>query len=69
MNGPVFVHAGYVDADGHLIDIEITRDSIPAAVERGWLVLDEALVGVTVSVSRHDATGYSSPENDDDEGA
>jgi len=64
-----FVTVGYVDEHEEAHEMQITRDCIPAARERGWLVLDEPLCGVPVMASKPDATGYSGPEDDDDDGA
>ena len=63
-----FVYAGFVDGVG-VHEVRITPDAAPAALERGWTVLDEALIGVPVCVSKPDATGHSGPEDDDDDGA
>lgn len=64
-----FVTVGYVDERQECHEMQVTRDCIPAATERGWLVLDEAVLGLPVRVSKPDATGYSGPEDDDDDGA
>lgn len=70
MTDPAFVLVGMVDDHGEAHEMRITRDAIPAAMERGWLVLDEAMHGLAVQVrTRPDATGYSGPEDDDDDGA
>jgi len=61
------VFVGMVDDVQDVHEMRITRDAIQAATDRGWLALDEAHHGLAVPVrTRPDATGYSSPEDEDD---
>ena len=40
------VRVGYVDEYELVHELQITEDGIPAAKERGWMVLDEAVLGI-----------------------
>jgi len=64
------VWAGLVDPLGEVRELQIPSDAAPEARAQGWLVLDDATCPAPVPVrSQPDATGYSSPEDDDDDGA
>jgi hypothetical protein len=53
-----FVYVGFVDDSGDVHEMQLTRDVVSAALERGWMVLDEALLGVPVAAH--------GPEDEDD---
>jgi hypothetical protein len=53
-----FVYVGLVDEAEEVHEMAIERSTAQAALERGWMVLDEALLGVPVAAH--------GPEDEDD---
>jgi hypothetical protein len=53
-----FVWIGLIDEYEIAHELHVTTDAIPAALERGWMVLDDAVLGLT-PVARNGEDGDS----------
>jgi hypothetical protein len=48
------VYIGLVDEHEELHVLHVTADAIPAAIERGWMALDEKTLGLEQAPQRDD---------------